>query len=86
MSTIPQTTQNVAIIGAGMAGITCANTLVQAGHSVTIFEKTRDLGGRMATRDSAFGSFDPGAQYFTVRESRFMQALEATPDVCKLYN
>ena len=86
MSTIPQTTQNVAIIGAGMAGITCANTLVQAGHSVTIFEKTRDLGGRMATRDSAFGSFDPGAQYFTVRESRFMQALEATPDVCKRWS
>lgn len=84
MSTIPQT--HVAIIGAGMAGITCARTLVQAGHSVTIFEKTRDLGGRMATRDSAFGSFDPGAQYFTVREPRFMQALEATPDVCKRWS
>ena len=65
------TTQHIAIIGAGMAGVTCARTLRQAGHKVTIFEKSRGLGGRMATRASAFGSFDHGAQYFTMRDADF---------------
>ncbi|MDD5480019.1 FAD-dependent oxidoreductase, partial [Rhodoferax sp.] len=75
--------KHFAIIGAGMAGISCARALVQAGQRVTLFEKSRGLGGRMATRDSAFGSFDHGAQYFTARDKRFVQALEATPELCK---
>ena len=33
--------QNFAIIGAGMAGIACARTLIQAGHRVTVFEKAK---------------------------------------------
>lgn len=41
---------NIAIIGAGMTGLTCAQHLQQAGHQVTIFEKSRGLGGRVATR------------------------------------
>jgi renalase len=72
------------VIGAGMAGMACARTLVQAGHSVTVFEKPAAPGGRMATRSSPFGSFDHGAQYFTVRDARFAQALQATvPGLCK---
>ena len=51
MSTVPRPSQHFAVIGAGMAGIACARTLVQAGHRVTVFEKSRGLGGRMATRD-----------------------------------
>ena len=66
-----------------MAGIACARTLVQAGHSVTVFEKTVSPGGRMATRSSPFGSFDHGAQYFTVRDARFARALETVPGLCK---
>lgn len=31
--------RHFAIIGAGMAGIACARTLVQAGHQVTVFEQ-----------------------------------------------
>lgn len=69
---------NVAVIGAGMAGIACARTLRQAGLRVTVFEKSRGFGGRMATRHSPFGSFDHGVQYFTVRDARFRQALEVT--------
>ncbi|NBY26365.1 MAG: FAD-dependent oxidoreductase, partial [Betaproteobacteria bacterium] len=42
--------QHLAVIGAGMAGIACARTLVQAGHTVQLFEKSRGVGGRMATR------------------------------------
>lgn len=75
--------KHIAIIGAGMAGVTCARTLVQAGHSVTVFEKGRSVGGRMATRSSAFGTFDHGAQYFTVRDPRFARALQTVPGLCK---
>ena len=86
MSTVPRPSQHFAVIGAGMAGITCARTLVQAGHRVTVFEKSRGVAGRMATRDSAFGAFDHGAQYFTARDPRFLTALETTPKLCKRWS
>jgi len=41
---------DVAIIGAGLSGIICARRLVSAGYSVCILDKSRGLGGRMATR------------------------------------
>lgn len=75
--------QHIAIIGAGIAGIACARTLVQAGHHVTVFEKSAEVGGRMATRQSPFGSFDHGTQYFTVRDGRFARALRTVPDLCR---
>ena len=75
--------RSLAVIGAGMAGITCARTLQQAGHAVTLFDKAASVGGRMATVDSAFGGFDSGAQYFTVRDPRFAMALQTVPGLCK---
>lgn len=76
-------TKNIAIIGSGMAGIACARTLMQAGHKVTVFEKDAAPGGRMATQHTAFGSFDPASQYFTVRDARFAKALETVPGLCR---
>lgn len=67
--------RHIAVVGAGIAGITCARTLAQAGHQVTVFEKSRGAGGRMATHDTEFGGFDHGTQYFTVRDARFEKAL-----------
>ena len=78
--------RHFAIIGAGMAGIACARTLVQAGHRVTVFEKSSQAGGRTATIDSPFGSFDAGAQYFTVRDPRFARAIDTVPGVCKRWS
>ena len=75
--------KHFAVIGAGIAGIACARTLVQAGHQVTVFEKSHSASGRMSTRSSDFGSFDHGAQYFTVRDPRFAQALATSPGLCK---
>ena len=68
--------RHFAIIGAGMAGIACARTLVQAGHRVTVFEQADAPGGRTATVNTVFGSFDIGAQYFTVRDPRFARAIK----------
>lgn len=79
----PTKQKHFAIIGAGIAGIACARTLVQAGHQVTVFEKSHNAGGRMSTRSTPFGSFDHGTQYFTVRDARFAKALETAPGLCK---
>ena len=79
----PSGQKHFAVIGAGIAGITCARTLLQAGHRVTVFEKSAGVAGRMATRDSAFGSFDHGAQYFTVRDPRFALALDTAKGVSR---
>ena len=79
-------TLKIAIIGAGMAGITAARTLVQAGHRVHIFEKSRGAAGRMSTRETVFGTFDHGTQYFTVRDPRFSLALQTvagTKEICR---
>ncbi len=74
-----QQAKKIAVVGAGIAGLACARTLTQAGHTVTVLEKEAAVGGRMASCDSPFGSFDPGAQYFTVRDARFKQALGSSP-------
>jgi hypothetical protein len=75
----PPAPRRIAVVGAGIAGIACARTLAQAGHQVTVFEKSRGAGGRMSTRDTEFGSFDHGTQYFTVRDARFEKALASSP-------
>ncbi|MDI1239544.1 MAG: FAD-dependent oxidoreductase [Polaromonas sp.] len=79
-TTVPR---HIAVVGAGMAGIACARTLMQAGHRVTVFEKSRGPGGRMATRNTEFGGFDHGTQYFTVRDTRFEKALATSPGLVR---
>lgn len=59
------------IIGAGLAGLTAGRTLADAGHRVTLAEKSRGLGGRLATRSTEFGGIDHGAQYLTARSKPF---------------
>jgi len=65
----------IAIIGAGLAGLTLARKL-SAAASVTVFDKSRGFGGRMATRQAAPFAFDHGAQYFTARDPAFRTLLE----------
>ena len=55
----------VAVIGAGLAGLACANALREAGWPVTVFERSETVGGRCATRATELGGFDHGLQYFT---------------------
>ncbi len=76
----PDTGLRVGIVGAGLAGLACADALVAAGHRVWLFDKGRGPGGRMATRRvaTALGeaSFDHGAQYFTARDPGFAALAE----------
>lgn len=64
---------HIAIIGAGMTGASAAQTLLQAGFSVSLFEKSRGAGGRMSSKRTAYGALDFGAQYFTARSEGFQQ-------------
>ena len=70
----------VAVIGSGLAGAACAAGLIRGDAHVTLFEKSRNVGGRMATRRAAWvdaeggehwTTFDHGAQGFTPVRPRF---------------
>jgi renalase len=65
------TTFDVLIIGAGLAGLSAANDLQQAGLHVLVVDKGRGLGGRLAGRRIGDATFDHGAQFMTARDSRF---------------
>lgn len=62
---------SVLIIGAGMAGIAAARRLRAAGAEVTLIDKSRAVGGRMATRRFGGGAGDQGAQHISVRTDAF---------------
>ena len=66
----------IAIIGAGMAGMKAASTLHKIGMDVTVFEKSRGLGGRLASRRTEFGHFNHGAQYVTALHPEFQSFLQ----------
>jgi renalase len=54
---------DVAIIGAGLSGLVCAKELQQAGYNVLVLEKSRGLGGRVATRRLEDNCADHGLRY-----------------------
>lgn len=72
----------IAVIGAGVSGARCAQGLAQAGLSVVVFDKSRGVGGRLATRRQTWNptplaasdevtAFDHGAPGFTARSDAF---------------
>jgi predicted NAD/FAD-dependent oxidoreductase len=76
----------VAVIGAGIAGATCARALSQAGCAVHVVDKSRGAGGRLATRRLEWRdrsgrrritAFDHGAPAFAASGSGFRQFLAA---------
>ncbi|SDS68854.1 hypothetical protein SAMN05216598_2415 [Pseudomonas asplenii] len=66
----------IAIIGAGIAGLSAARALQAAGHAIELFDKSRGSGGRMSSKRSDAGSLDMGAQYFTARDRRFVNEVQ----------
>ncbi len=68
---------NIAIIGAGLSGAILTRHL-HGSHWVTLLEKSRGAGGRMATRRHENQAWDHGAPYFTARSLDFQRFLEPT--------
>jgi len=70
---------DILIIGAGMAGLSCATVLAEAGLRACVLDKGRGPGGRMAARRAEIAdetvSFDHGAQYFTAHDAGFQAAV-----------
>ena len=64
------------IIGAGISGLLAADALQREDWDVTVLDKGASVGGRMATRRVGRGTFDHGAQFFTVRGERFSDLVE----------
>lgn len=67
--------EDVIVVGAGITGLAAARILRRAGLKVKLLEKSRGVGGRLATRrvETPYGtvSVDHGAQYFTCRSDTF---------------
>jgi renalase len=61
------------IIGAGMAGLSAALELQKNGWGVTVLDKGRGVGGRLATRRIENGRADHGAQYFSAKIPEFQK-------------
>jgi renalase len=71
---------DAAIVGAGLAGIYCGRQLQKAGLDVALFDKSRGIGGRLATRRVADQRLDHGLPYWEVlgdRTAALTQELEA---------
>lgn len=67
----------IAIIGAGIAGVSAARALQAQGHATVLFDKARAVGGRCATRRWEGHVVDHGAQYLTIRDPRFREAVHS---------
>jgi renalase len=67
---------DILIVGAGMAGLIAAAELRQTAHTVLIVEKSRGVGGRLASRRIGGATFDHGAQFMTVRDPRFAAVMD----------
>lgn len=71
------------VVGGGISGVACANALSGAGVDVTLRDRGRRLGGRMASRTlrdtgTAFDGrpVDIGASYFTARDPEFIATVD----------
>lgn len=65
----------VIVVGAGVAGLAAAAALTKAGHEVIVREAARRTGGRLRSARVHGTVVDMGAQYLTMRDDRFREAL-----------
>ena len=65
----------IAIIGAGLSGLTLANKLKNK-HNVCLFEKSRGVSGRIATKTIANYTFDMGAPFIETTNTELLEEIE----------
>jgi renalase len=66
----------VAVVGAGIAGVACAQVLREARITVDLIERGRVPGGRLASPTLHNRRVDLGAAYFTVKDDDFAAQVE----------
>ena len=76
------------VVGAGISGVTAAQSAIEAGSRVKVVDRGRRIGGRMASRrlrDTGTAQdgrvVDYGASYFTVSDPDFRAVVESMVDV-----
>lgn len=72
--------ERIAVIGAGLSGLTCAASLMLNVPQVCVFEAAPRPGGRTAAHRESGYEFDCGTQFFTVRSEPFRSAVEGWLD------
>lgn len=66
----------IAVIGAGMAGLSCATELLLQGYEVQLFEQHANAGGRLHSIESEVFQCDLGAPYFAASHPDFLSLLD----------
>ncbi len=77
MNYVQRARRHVAVVGAGMAGIASAETLLARGYRVSLVDKARGPGGRMTTRRVDSLAFDHGCPWLPARGGDFGRLQEA---------
>jgi hypothetical protein len=63
------------VVGAGIAGLACASALRGAGRAPLVFERSRGVGGRCATRRVSGQPVDHGAAFLHGADEGFLAAI-----------
>ncbi|MDZ7682615.1 MAG: FAD-dependent oxidoreductase [Fodinibius sp.] len=66
----------IGIIGASMSGLIAGKRLADAGHDVTIIEKSRSIGGRLSTVQLDGLNLDIGVTHFEAHTETFSDFIE----------
>jgi predicted NAD/FAD-dependent oxidoreductase len=79
--------KKIAIIGAGLSGLAAAHRLAGSGAAVQVFEKSKGLSGRAASRSKNGCRYDYGANYFKVSSNevaRLLFEILPTEGLCRI--
>lgn len=74
---------HIAVVGAGLAGAVLTSHLLQAGMSVTLFDKSRGTGGRLASCRLGDQVADLGAPLFEIDPGAFCDWLQQQPEISR---
>ena len=75
----------VAVVGGGIAGLTCARELILRGYEPVVFEANDRLGGRCSSLSTRVGLFDDGAQCISGATRLAVHAVQRPGELATLH-